>query len=206
MITELINIHTNIDLAINILSNGNPLAFPTETVFGIGADIYNINACQEIYKIKSRDYGKPLSAHVSSLAMAESVLDSPSDIFYKLAEKFLPGPLAIIAKKNNSVSDIITSGMNTISIRYPSNLECLKLISAFGSPIAATSANISGESALVNSEDVFKKFDGILSAVVEGTCELRTESTIISIVGIPKILRVGAIGKEIVEDFLSMKL
>ncbi len=206
MLTKRINIHTNINDAIEIVTSGNPIAFPTETVFGIGADIFNESACKEIYRIKSRDNEKPLSAHVSSIEMAESVLDNPSDIFYKLAEKFLPGPLAIIARKKITVSDIITSGYDTISIRYPSDKICLEFISAFGSPIAATSANISGEPALINSNDVYWKFNGCLHGIIEGICELGTESTIISIVDTPKLLRLGAIEKGIIEDFLNMKL
>ena len=206
MLTQLIDIDSNLENALDIVSNGLPIAFPTETVFGIGADIYNLSACEKIYDIKSRDVGKPLSAHVSSIEMAVSILLNPSDMFFKLAERFLPGPLAIISLKSQSVSDRITSGFDSISIRYPSNNTCLKFISAFGKPIAATSANISGEPALGNSDEVFSKFSGTISGVIEGKCELGTESTIISIVGPPKLLRVGAIPKAEIEDFLNIRL
>ncbi len=206
MHTKLIDIDQELPLAIELLASGQVIAFPTETVFGIGADITNISACLDIYRIKSRDAGKPLSAHVSSIAMAESLFLQPSDVFYRLAEQFLPGPLAIIDRKNNTVCSQITAGFDSISIRYPANATCLKLIEAYGKPIAATSANISGEKSLSNSAEVFDKFSGIIPAVVVGECEIGTESTIISLVeATPKILRIGAIPPEAIEECLKMK-
>lgn len=203
---QIIDINIDISFAINALESGQVIAFPTETVFGIGADIFNPQACAEIYSVKSRDRGKPLSAHVSSLEMAVSLLDNPSELFYTLAERFLPGPLAIIASKNSMVSDSITSGMKTISIRYPSDATCLKLISAFGRPIAATSANISGEKSLNTSEEVFRKFNGKFGVVVAGHSNYGLESTIISIVDKPKILRLGTVPKEEIEECIHIKL
>ena len=205
MRTLLINPANDINTAIEILANGNPIAFPTETVFGIGADIFNAEACSKIYDIKSRDIGKPLSAHVSSIAMAESLILNPNELFHKLAEKFLPGPLAIICPKNHLVSDAVTAGLNTISIRYPSHPDCLTLIDKFGKPLAATSANISGEKSLDNSNDVMNVFSGAISAIIIGECSVGIESTIISIVDSPKIFRIGAISREEIEDYLNCK-
>jgi L-threonylcarbamoyladenylate synthase len=206
METKIYNINNAVDLSsvLEIVNSGQPLIFPTETVFGIGADIYNLSACKMIYKIKSRDMGKPLSAHVCSIEMALKLISQPSDLFFSLAEKFLPGPLAIIMKKNNSVSKEISSGLDSISIRFPDNKECIDLIKAINKPLAATSANISGEKALTNSKEIMKQFNGQVSAVIDGSCKYNTESTIISLVDKPIILRQGVISKEEIQDNLSM--
>lgn len=195
-----------LSLAVEFLNSGFPVAFPTETVFGLGADIFNTEACNSIFSIKERDRGKPLAAHVSSIEMALDVLDNPPEIFFRLAEKYLPGPLALISKKRKIVSDSITSGFDTLSIRFPSDPVCIKLISLFGRPIAATSANISGAESLSTSEEVFNVFDGKIPAVVAGKSSVGIESTVLALYPEPKILRVGAISREELEDFTGLHL
>ncbi len=208
MLTKIYNVYNNSDLlsVVDFVSQGHAIIFPTETVFGIGADIYNLSACRKIYAIKSRDTEKPLSAHVCSVEMALQLIREPVDLFFKLAEQFLPGPLAIIMKKNHKISSSITSGLDSISIRYPDNDECLKLIRTINKPIAATSANISGEKSLTNSDEILKKFFGQIPAIVEGNCKYGLESTIISLADKPKIIRTGVITKEEIQDKLSIIL
>jgi L-threonylcarbamoyladenylate synthase len=208
MNTQILNIDkkTDLDTALSIIAAGNPIAFPTETVFGIGADIESDVACSAIYKIKSRDGKKPLSAHVSSIDMALPYIVVENDYFHILAETFLPGPLAIICKKSDRVKDFVCSGFPTLSIRYPSDNSCQKLISAFGRPLAATSANYSGEKSLTNSAECFNIFNGVLEAIVQGGSEIGLESTIIAIDDAPKILRQGATPKEAIEEAIKIKL
>ena len=196
----------NLRIASDFLEKGFPIAFPTETVFGLGADIFNPAACNGIFELKQRDRGKPLAAHVSSIEMAVSVLDNPPELFFRLAEKYFPGPLAVIAKKKKTVSDEITSGFDTLSIRFPSDSNCQKLISLFGRPVAATSANISGAGSLITAEDVFNTFKGKIPAVVKGKSAIGIESTVLAVYPKPKILRVGAVSKEELEDFTGLKL
>lgn len=205
--TKLLDIskRADLDIAIELLYQEKILAFPTETVYGIGGDINSELAAESVYSIKKRETQKPLSAHISSLDMLEEVIETPPDIFYKLADKFLPGPLAIIVKKKkSSVQDFITSGLDTISIRFPSDDTCLKLIEAFASPIAATSANISGSLAFTNSSDMINNFTGEIPAIISGESYYKRESTIISLIGeTPKILREGVIKKEIILEFIK---
>lgn len=207
METKIINIieASNLKTAVDSVVSGEPIIFPTDTVFGIGADIFNVDACRMIYSVKSRDVGKPLSAHVSSIDMAVSLVESPTPIFIKAAEIFLPGALAIIMPKKEIISTEITSGMNTISIRYPDNDLCTKLINAVGRPIAATSANVSGEKSLTNPNEILNVFSGKIHYIVDGNCTHNSESTIISLVDTPKILRLGVISKEELEDSLSVR-
>lgn len=207
MQTKLLDLADERDLryAINLLREEKIIAFPTETVFGIGCDIFSDNAAASVYEIKNRETRKPLSAHISSMDMAIGIIEPPPDLFYKLADRFLPGPLAIIVKKNIVlVSDDITSGLDTISIRYPADDTCLKLIEEYGKPIAATSANISGEASLLNSAEVYDKFYGMIPAIVKGSCLYDIESTIISLAGeSPQILREGAISRDIIMRFIE---
>lgn len=185
---------SELDYSLKLLADNEIIAIPTETVYGIACDIYSPFAAAKIYELKKRESKKPLSAHVSSIEMAESVIAPPNDIFYKLAERFLPGALAIIVKKNPAVSDDITSRFDTISIRYPDDAACLKLIEEYGKPLAATSANLSGEASLVSSDEVYSKFSGQIPAIVIGESKLKRESTIISLIDDElKILREGAI-------------
>lgn len=206
METRLINAFdkSELDYSLKLLADNQTIAIPTETVYGIACDIYSPLAATKIYELKKRESKKPLSAHVSSIEMAESVIANPGDIFYKLAERFLPGALAIIVKKNPAVSDEITSGFDTISIRYPDDAACLKLIEEYGKPLAATSANLSGEASLVNSDEVYSKFSGQIPAIVIGESKLKRESTIISLIGDEfSILREGAIPSEEILQFIS---
>ncbi len=204
---KLLDIHNLVDLdfAINLLEQGKILAFPTETVYGIGGDINSKLAAEAVYSIKKREAKKPLSAHISSIDMIEDLIESPSELFYKLVDKFLPGPLAIIVKrKKERIKDFITSGLDTISIRFPNDDNCLKLISSFGRPLAATSANISGEVAFTNSDDILNRFKGDIPAIIAGESYYKQESTIISIAGdYPQILREGVINKDKILDFIK---
>lgn len=207
MQTQLLDIRdkSELNIAIDLLDNEHPIAFPTETVFGIGADIYSIKAAAAIYDLKNREAKKPLSAHISSIEMAEAIIEPQQELFYKLADRFLPGALAIIVKKKrNIISDEISSGMDTISLRFPDDDTCLNLIREYGKPLAATSANISGGRSLVNSDEVFGEFAGKLPAIIIGESKYKQESTIISLAqDEPKILRQGVIPAETIMEFIS---
>lgn len=206
MNTKLINAFdkSELDYSLKLLADNEIIAIPTETVYGIACDIYSTVAAGKIYELKKRESKKPLSAHVSSIEMAESVIVPPSELFYKLAERFLPGPLAIIVKKNPAVSDEITSGFDSISIRFPDDAACRKLIEEYGKPLAATSANLSGEASLVSSDEVYSKFSGRIPAIVIGESKLKRESTIISLLDNDyKILREGAIPSQEIMKFIN---
>jgi L-threonylcarbamoyladenylate synthase len=192
--------------ASNLIKIGNIVAFPTETVYGIGANIFDYNAVDSIFQIKNRNYLKPLSAHISNIKMVEQVGSVISDLFYELANIFWPGPLTMIISATNTLLPIVNANTNTIAIRCPSKLICKKFIDAVGYPIAATSANISGNKSATNINEVINELNGKISAVIDGgNCELKIESTVISLVGKPKLIREGAISIQQIEGKVGRK-
>jgi len=198
----------DIQKVVNILKSGGVIGFPTDTVYGIGCDIFNISAVKRIFELKRREATKPLAAHVGSFDQIEMVAYTNNKYFKALAEKFLPGPLAIILPKRKIVDDAVTCGLPSISIRFPDCLEAIELANSLGVPIAATSANISGMPSAIHHQDVYKYFPSELDFVVEsGYTKYRIESTIIDLTAdSPKILRVGAVPIEKIEAVLNLKL
>jgi len=184
-----------INEAAKIIKRGGTAIFPTETVYGLGADIFNTRAVESIYKIKTRSYQKPLAAHISSLDQVHILCDEVPDMFYLLAQKFLPGPLSIIVPAGKNIPDIVTSNTRTISIRYPSNQVCKEFITACETPLAATSANISGKTSPITALQALSELNNKVDVVLDaGECELKTESTVIKIINDSiQVLREGAI-------------
>ena len=192
--------------AAELIRTGNVVAFPTETVYGVGANIFDYNAVDTIFQIKNRDYTKPLSAHISDIRMVEQVSSIIPDLFYELANIFLPGPLTMIIPAKSILPSIVTANTNTIAIRFPSNIVCKNFIDALGFPIAATSANISGSKSATNINEVIDELDGKIPAVInDGNCDLKIESTVISLVGKPKVIREGAISIKTIEGKIGRK-
>lgn len=188
-----------IKISLEILRSGGLIAFPTETVYGLGADIWNESAVNKIFLAKDRDYSKPLAAHISSLEQIEKLSDNIPELFYKLADTYLPGPLAIVIKKNSSVSDIVTAGFKTISIRFPKCKAALDIINAFGAPLAATSANLSNNSSPTSARQIIDELTGRIDAIIDaGNVEIGVESTVIEIIDDKniKLFRKGAIDPE----------
>ncbi len=194
--------------AIEVLKKGGIIAFPTDTVYGIGCDIFNLEAVKEIFKLKKRESTKPLAAHVGSFKQIEMVAKINNKFFEPLVENFLPGPLAIILPKKENVDDVITCGLQTISIRFPDCSEAIELAEGLGVPIAATSANISGYPSAVHHQDVYKYFHSELDYILEsGYTKYLKESTIIDITSeFPEVVRVGVIPVDKIESVLKIKV
>ena len=192
--------------AAELIKASNIIAFPTETVYGIGANIFDYNAVDSIFQIKNRDYSKPLSAHISDIKMVEQVSSIIPDLFYELANIFLPGPLTMIIPARATFPPIVTANTNTIAIRFPSNIVCKKFIDSVGFPIAATSANISGNKSAININEVIDELNGKIAGVIDdGNCELMIESTVINLVGKPKLIREGVISIKTIEGKIGRK-
>ena len=191
-----------------ILKNGEVVAFPTETVYGLGGIIYNINSISSVYELKGRSKTNPLSAHISDLSHVEMLCENIPDLFYVLADKFLPGPLAIVMQKKSTIPDEVTANLNTISIRMPNHKACLELIKATGQPIAGTSANVSGKPAATKPEYVIEDFDGRISAILDaGECKFKMESTVLSLAeNEPTIFRQGAISQYEIEKAIERRV
>jgi L-threonylcarbamoyladenylate synthase len=207
MNTSIINYQKNRDEIKQELLEGNILAFPTETVYGIGCDLFNINAVFNIFSLKGRSINKPLAAHLYDISQVELLSDKVPDIFYRIAEKFLPGPLSLIIPKNNKISSLVTGGLNTIGIRIPDNYTFFNIAKEFNRPIAATSANESGKSDKISSKEVMDEFKGKIRYIVDDNdLHYKQASTVLSLVGNLKLLREGAIPKYELEDFLKMNI
>lgn len=195
--------------ALAVLRVGGIVVFPTDTVYGIGCDLFNSQAVEKIYKAKGRAFNKPLPALVSSLDQAFMIAESPPKSFEKLADKFWPGALTIVVKAKASVPKFVTSGGDTIGIRMPNHPIALKLISEFGAPLATTSANRSGESEPTTAEEVLERIGSkmdLIDLIIDGGKTISgVPSTVVDItVSMPRIIRKGLISKvEIIDAIMQ---
>ena len=189
----------------NIIRQGGIVVFPTETVYGIGTNGLDSKAISKVYHVKQRPLNKPISLLVSSLEMVKAVTENISDIEYKLMEKFFPGPLTIILKKNKLVPNNLTNNTDTVGIRLPDNIIARKLIEYANVPIATPSANISGRSSGTNIQDIIKDFGDKVDYYIDGgPSKLGIGSTIVKIEdNKPLILREGSISKEQINKYID---
>ena len=192
----------NLLMAAEMIKKGELVAFPTETVYGLGADGLNVDACNKIFAAKGRPSDKPLSLHVASLEMVEQVAKISAQA-RKLFAAFCPGALTIILPKNKIVPDFVT-GKSSVGIRIPANDVALRLIRLSGVPIAAPSANLSGKTPPKTAQEVFENLSGRVEVILDGgQCQFGISSTIIDLTGSePKILRHGAISAEKIWEVL----
>ncbi|MES2766494.1 MAG: L-threonylcarbamoyladenylate synthase [Bacteroidota bacterium] len=191
-----------------LLKNGELVAFPTETVYGLGARIFDEAAVLKIFVAKGRPNDNPLIAHISAISDVEKIAIEIPDAFLKLADAFFPGPLAVVLKKHLRVPAAVSAGLDTIAVRMPDHDVALALIAAAGEPLVAPSANISGRPSPTTAQHVFEDMSGKIGAIIDGgACRVGIESTVINILGeTPVILRPGSITKEEIEDVLKRKI
>ena len=194
----------NIIRAAELIKKGEAVAFPTETVYGLGADGLNVEACRKIFIAKGRPSDKPLSLHVENLEMVERVAKISAQA-EKLFERFCPGALTIILPKNKIVPDFVTCGRASVGIRFPANDVALSLIKLSGVPIAAPSANLSGKVPPKTAREVLENLSGRVEIILDGgQCEFGISSTIIDLTTTePQILRHGAISAEKIMEVLK---
>lgn len=197
-----------LSLAIEALKNGDPVIFPTETVYGLGAPIFNEEAVKKVFAIKGRPQDNPLIAHIADLDDAGKIGEGLPPEFLSLAEAFWPGPLSIVVKKKPDVPAIVSAGHPTIAIRMPSHPIARSLIEGVGVPLVAPSANLSGKPSPTQLSDCLEDLEGkVLFAIDGGNCEVGIESTVISLVSEePTLLRPGSITKEALEDVLGKRV
>lgn len=211
METKILKINSNtfkaseLKEAIRILQNGGLVAFPTETVYGLGADGLNPEASKKIYAAKGRPSDNPLILHISDMeALNELTIECPEKA-RKLAEAFWPGPLTMILKKSEAVPYGTTGGLDTVAIRMPSNPIAFELIRSSGIYIAAPSANISGRPSPTRAEHVIEDMDGRIDMIIDGgKVDIGLESTIVDVSGpVPTILRPGYITASMIEKVIG---
>lgn len=197
----------NINQAALIIEAGMLCAFPTETVYGLGADATNDDAVLSIYQTKSRPSFNPLIVHCLDIKMAKTLVEfSP---LAKTLAQFWPGPLTLVLpmKNNTKISDIVSAGLDTLAVRIPANQTAHELLKAVGKPLAAPSANPSGQLSPTNAQMVKDSFNNRVPVLDGGSCSDGLESTILAINNNEIIqLRAGALAREIIEKTIGKKI
>lgn len=198
---------TEYDLAIagEILSKGGLVAFPTETVYGLGANALNDDAVKSIYKAKGRPSDNPLIVHIAEKEDIAPLVKEITPKAQALIDAFFPAPLTIILPKSNLIGKTVSGGLETVAVRMPQNEIARCLIKKAGCPVAAPSANTSGLPSPTKAEYVIEDMRGKIDAIIDGgDCEYGVESTVITLAtDVPTILRPGAITKEMIEDVIG---
>lgn len=182
----------------NVIKSGGLVLFPTETVYGLGANGLDEEAVKKIYIAKGRKSDNPLILHICDIGMLGQIAQNISDVEFSLMNAFWPGPFTIILSKKDNVPIAVSGGLNTIGVRMPNNEIARNLIKFSGVPIAAPSANISGRPSGTNIEDIFPELSSKVDYIIDGgNCNIGLESTVVKVVdGIPHILRPGKITAE----------
>jgi L-threonylcarbamoyladenylate synthase len=186
--------------AIDALKKGEIVVYPTDTLYGLGADVFNIDAVKKVFQIKKRSFDNPLSVAVENIDDIERIAFL-NDTSRNLAEVFLPGSLTLVLNKKSIIPDLVTAGLEKVAVRIPNNKVALRLLSDFG-PLTATSANIHGEKTPVIIKDIIMQFkEGEISSYLDiGKVEGKA-STIVDATGKNlKILRLGAISEKEILD------
>ncbi len=195
-----------------IIREGGLVAFPTETVYGLGADALNAEAVASVYRAKGRPSDNPMIVHIADVSelygLTEGGAAAVSADAAKLADSLWPGPLTMIFRKDPKVPDVTTGGLDTVAVRMPSNETARRLIKAAGTPVAAPSANLSGRPSPTTADDVLEDMDGRIEAVIMGEqCDVGIESTVLDLTGaVPQILRPGIITAEKLSEVLGKEV
>ena len=194
--------------AAQILRDGGLMAFPTETVYGLGADAQNDKAVAGIYAAKGRPQFNPLIAHFANTSQAKDHVQW-SNFADQLAEMLWPGPLTLVLerKSKSTLSRLLSAGLPSVGIRVPSNPIARQLLVNLDRPIAAPSANLSGKISPTHPEHVSKNLFGRINGIVDGgACQLGVESTIIDLTEAPTLLRPGGVPLDLIEEIISTKI
>lgn len=191
--------------AAQLLQAGEVVAFPTETVYGLGANALDTTAIEKIYTAKGRPSDNPLIVHIASQEQLEQLVSAIPERAKILIQSFWPGPLTLVFPKSKIVPDIITAGGETVAIRWPSHPVALDLIRKSGVPIAAPSANLSGKPSPTKAEHVFEDLHGRIPLILDGgPTDIGLESTVLDVSGeMAVLLRPGKISKEELEEILG---
>lgn len=187
-----------------ILKKGGLVAIPTETVYGLAANAYLDEAVLKIFLAKGRPQDNPLILHIASIAELYPLCASVPETAKKVMERFWPGPLTLLFDKSPLVSDIVTCGLPSVAVRFPSHPVAAAVIRAAGAPLAAPSANLSGRPSATSLSHVLADFDGKIEAVIDGgDCFVGLESTVLDLRSFPpRILRPGGVTFEDLQELL----
>lgn len=210
--TEIIKIDSTVpdwdkqlDYAAEVLRTGGLVAFPTETVYGLGANALDTKAVEGIYKAKGRPSDNPLIVHIAEIKALDNLVSSIPAVASRLMEAFWPGPLTLVMPKSDKIHDIITAGLDTVAIRMPAHPIALALIKKAGIPVAAPSANSSGRPSPTLAKHVIEDLTGKVDIIIDGgSTKVGLESTVLDITSEPPmILRPGGITREQLQQLLG---
>ena len=196
----------SIEKATNLIKSGEPVAFPTETVYGLGADAWNPSAVRKVFSLKGRPADNPLIVHIASREMMQEFVEEIPPEAELLMEAFWPGPLTLVFKKKPAVLDLITGGLPTVALRWPDHPGARNLISVSG-PLVAPSANTSGKPSPTKPDHVFEDFGTGFPVLDGGNTAIGLESTVLDVTRKPfRIYRPGKIGKTELEEVLHTRI
>lgn len=203
MNTQILQFNTkNIEICAEEILSGGVVAFPTETVYGLGANALDTKAVQKIYEAKGRPSDNPLICHISDKSQIEQFAYM-TPIAEKLVDVFMPGPLTIILKKKDVVPSVVTGGLDTVGIRMPAHQCALSFIKACGVPVCAPSANTSTKPSPTTAKHVYDDLHGKIKYIIDGgNCEVGLESTIVDCVN-KALLRKGGLSRESIESVIG---
>lgn len=202
-----LDLDSQIKQGVKIIQNGGIVAFPTETVYGLGANVFDEQAIAKIFETKNRPADNPLIVHISSLDMLSQLVTYISLENQKLIDQFWPGPLSLVFPKSELISDIVTAGLDTVVIRFPSNPIAKQFIAECSVPLAAPSVNPSGKPSSTQIQQIRDYFGNTVFIIDGEPSEIGLESTVINAIPKPPIiLRQGYITQEQIEQVLGIKV
>ena len=196
---------SNIDEAVRLLKSGQVVAFPTETVYGLGAIAFDSLAVARIFEIKGRPRFDPLIVHVANAELAFDLCQSEPSLASRLAEAFWPGPLTLVLPKHPSIPDIVTAGLPSVAVRVPSHPVAQQLLAAVAAPLAAPSANRFGRISPTTAAHVYNDLGNDVPMILDGgSCTQGIESTILSLLEKrPQLLRHGSVSLEEIQNVIG---
>ncbi len=191
-------------VAADVILHNNVVAFPTETVYGLGANAFESDAVKKIFEAKGRPSDNPLIVHIAEMGQLPSVVAKIPSYAEKLMEKFFPGPLTLVLPKNKNISSFATAGLQTVGVRIPNHSIAKKFLTECGVPVAAPSANISGKPSPTTWQAVKFDMDGKISCILKGNpSRVGVESTVVDCAGSsPVILRAGGVTLEQLREII----
>lgn len=191
--------------AVAVLKSGGLVAFPTETVYGLGADAFNENAVLRIFKAKKRPPDNPVIVHISNMDMLSEVSPNIPQRAERLVRELWPGPLTIVIPRSQKIPPVVSAGLETVAVRMPAHNVALDLIECLGSPIAAPSANLSGRPSPTNARDVYEDLGGSIDMIIDaGETFIGVESTVVRVTESRSVvLRPGPVPLEVLRKYLG---
>lgn len=202
-----IEIKSQVEKGISILKMGGLVAFPTDTVYGLGSCATIPQAVEKVYEVKNRPKTMALPILVANESQISKFAEQVPPVAWRLIRRFMPGALTIVLTKSSLIPDIVTGGGTTVAIRIPAHPVPIALIEGLGAPVIGTSANLSGEPSPLTAEEVYAQIDDNVDLIIDdGRCPGGKESTVVDVTGkVPIIVREGAISKKEIEKVIRSK-